>query len=93
MVRQPGLFDLDERYRKLSEIGDPLNRLKELVDFEAFLPSSGKGAEAFRRIEGMDAPPYDADVTEFQIRDRISFIRFLGLELQDAAPNPRLSGY
>jgi hypothetical protein len=29
MVRQPGLFDLDERYRKLSEVGDPLRRLKE----------------------------------------------------------------
>jgi hypothetical protein len=29
MVRRPGLFDLDERYRKLSEIGDPLTRLKE----------------------------------------------------------------
>ncbi|GEM_PF-5384868 len=28
MVRQAGLFDLDERYRKLSEVGDPLGRLK-----------------------------------------------------------------
>jgi hypothetical protein len=29
MVRHPGLFDLDERYRKLSGVGDPLMRLKE----------------------------------------------------------------
>jgi len=27
MVRKPGLFDLDERRRKLSELGDPLVRL------------------------------------------------------------------
>jgi hypothetical protein len=30
MARQPGLFDLDERYRKLSGVGDPLTRLKGL---------------------------------------------------------------
>jgi hypothetical protein len=24
MDRQPGLFDIDERYRKLSEVGDSL---------------------------------------------------------------------
>ena len=28
MGRQPGFFDLDERYQKLSEVGDPLTRLK-----------------------------------------------------------------
>jgi IS5 family transposase len=36
MVRQPGLFDLDERYRKLWKVGDPLTKLKELIDFEVF---------------------------------------------------------
>ena len=39
MGRQPGFFDLDERYQKLSEVGDPLTRLKELVDFEVFRPA------------------------------------------------------
>ena len=33
MVRQPAFFDLEERYRNLSEVGNSLTRLKELVDF------------------------------------------------------------
>jgi hypothetical protein len=105
MVRQPGLFDLDERYRKLSEVGDPLMGLKELIDFELFRPALAK---ALRRCDGSKGgrPPYDAvlmfkvlilqtlytlsdDATEFQIRDRFSFMRFLGLELQDAVPDAK----
>jgi IS5 family transposase len=105
MVRQPGLFDLDERYRKLSEVGDPLTRLKELIDFEVFRPAL---SSALNRSDGSKGgrPPYDAvlmfrvlilqtlytlsdDATEFQIRDRFSFMRFLGLELQDAVPDAK----
>ena len=108
MGRQPGFFDLDERYQKLSEVGDPLTRLKELVDFEVFRPAL---ATALKRSDGTKGgrPPYDAvlmfkililqtlytlgdDQTEFQIRDRFSFIRFLGLELHHAIPTPRPSG-
>lgn len=33
---QPGFFDLDERYQRLSENGDPLVKLAALIDFEAF---------------------------------------------------------
>ena len=35
---QSGGFDLDERYRRLSENGDPLVKLAALIDFEAFWP-------------------------------------------------------
>jgi hypothetical protein len=35
-VSQPGFFDLDDRYAALSKAGDPLVRLKEVVNFEAF---------------------------------------------------------
>jgi IS5 family transposase len=99
------LFALDERYRNLSEVGDPLMRLKELIDFELFRPALAK---ALRRCDGSKGgrPPYDAvlmfkvlilqtlytlsdDATEFQIRDRFSFMRFLGLELQDAVPDAK----
>jgi hypothetical protein len=31
-----GFFDLDERYQRLSESGDPLVKLGALVDFELF---------------------------------------------------------
>ena len=103
MVREPGLFDLDERYRKLSEVGDPLVRLRQLVDFEVFRVALTK---ALRRSDGSKGgrPPYNAvlmfkvlalqtlytlsdDATEFQLRDRLSFMRFLGLGLQDPVPD------
>jgi len=32
------------------------------------------------------------DQVEYQLRDRFSFMRFLGLELEDAVPTPRLCG-
>ena len=105
MGGQPGLFDLDERYQKLSEVGDPLTRLKELVDFELFRPAL---VVALKRSDGAKGgrQPYDAvlmfkililqtlytlsdDQTEFQIRDRFSFIRFLGLELHHAIPDAK----
>lgn len=37
-MAQPGFFDLDERYRRLSETGDPLVKLTVLIDFEVFRP-------------------------------------------------------
>jgi hypothetical protein len=36
MARQPGFFDTDERLRALSMAGDPLERLRVVVDFELF---------------------------------------------------------
>jgi IS5 family transposase len=105
MVREPGLFDLDERYRKLSEVGDPLVRLSQLVSFEVFRAALTK---ALKRSEGSKGgrPPYDAvlmfkvlalqtlytlsdEATEFQLRDRLSFMRFLGLGLQDPVPDAK----
>jgi hypothetical protein len=34
MIRTPGLFDLDDRYRKLSEVADLLAQLSRLINFE-----------------------------------------------------------
>ncbi|MFQ5534010.1 MAG: hypothetical protein ACE5EM_04200 [Sphingomonadales bacterium] len=36
MKGQPGFFDLDYRYEQLSKFGDPLEKLSEAVNFEAF---------------------------------------------------------
>ena len=102
---QPGLFDLDDRYQRLSENGDPLVRLAALIDFEAFRP---RLTAALRRSDGSKGgrPPYDPvlmfkvlvlqtlytlsdDATEFQIRDRLSFMRFLGLGFEDAVPDAK----
>jgi hypothetical protein len=101
-VRQRGLFDLDDRYRKLSEVGDPLVRLAALVDFEVFRSTLTEALDRSDRSKG-GRPPYDAvlmfkvlvlqtlytlsdDAAEFQLRDRLSFMRFLGLGLQGPVP-------
>ena len=102
---QPGFFDLDERYQRLSENGDPLVRLAALIDFEAFRP---RLTTALKRSDGSKGgrPPYDPvlmfkvlilqtlytlsdDATEFQIRDRLSVMRFLGLGFEDAVPDAK----
>jgi hypothetical protein len=38
MGGSPGFFDLDERHAALSASGDPLERLRAVVDFEIFRP-------------------------------------------------------
>lgn len=36
MDRQPGFFELDYRYEQLSKPSDPVERLSDVVNFEAF---------------------------------------------------------
>jgi IS5 family transposase len=103
--RDYGFFDQDIRLSKLSELGDPLERLKKGVDFEFFRElleirltkeAKGKGGR----------PPYDYvlmfkililqryynlsdDQTEYQINDRMSFMRFLDLTIADDIPDSK----
>lgn len=102
---QPGFFDLDERYEQLSEAGDPLVKLGDLIDFEIFRPQL---TTTLKRSDGAKGgrPPYDPvlmfkilvlqtlytlsdEATEFQIRDRLSFMRFLRLGLEDPVPDAK----
>ena len=104
-MAQPGLFDLQNRLKSLSEFGDPLEKLKEVIDFEAFRSEMEGGLEFSDRSKG-GRPPYDAvlifkililqtlynlsdDQAEFQIKDRLSFMRFLGLELCQSVPDAK----
>jgi transposase, IS5 family len=56
---QPGFFDLPDRLRRLSEAGDPLEKMARIIGFETFRPlltqalRFGDGARGGR-------PPYDA---------------------------------
>lgn len=103
MARQPGFFDLSDRYEALSAAGDPLERLAGVVDFEVF---RGPLIAALRRsVRGKGGrPPFDPvmmfkilvlqalyslsdEATEFQIKDRLSFQRFLGLGLDGTVPD------
>jgi len=105
MVGQPGFFDLDERYAALSAAGDPLLRLSELVDFEVFRPQLLKTLRRSDRSKGGRPPydavlmfkvlvlqalyNLSDDQAEFQVRDRLSFMRFLGRGLHDRVPDAK----
>ena len=102
---QPGFFDLDDRYAALSKIGDPLEQLAAVIDFEPFRYRLEK---ALKRSDGSKGgrPPYDCvmmfkilvlqalyglsdDQAEFMIGDRLSFMRFLGLGFEDSVPDAK----
>lgn len=103
MAGQPGFFDLNERYAALSESGDPLERLARVVDFEIFRADLDRALHRSERAKGgrppMDAVMMfkilvlqalwglSDEQAEDQIRDRLSFMRFLGLDLADRVPD------
>ena len=105
MAHSPGFFDLDDRYAALSATGDPLERLSAVVDFEIFRPALDATLKRSDRAKGgrppMDAVMMFKvlvlqslygladEQTEFQIRDRLSFMRFLGLGLHGRVPDAR----
>src|ERR1700758_1922318 len=102
MWGQTGFFDIDERLRGLSAKGDGLERLNALADFELFRgdlerpwPRSARsrgGRPAFDHVLIFKALILQAshslsdERTEYLIKDRLSFMRFLGLGLADAVP-------
>jgi transposase, IS5 family len=103
MRGQAGFFEVDERLKELSAKGDALERLNAIVDFEAFRPDlaqavprsdgSKGGRPAFDhvfmwKILILQASHSLSDErTEFLIKDRLSFMRFLELGLSDAVPD------
>ena len=105
MARLPGLFDLDDRLRRLSDIGDQLEAFSRVVNFEMFRPELDTALNYSDGAKG-GRPPFDPvmmfkilviqaqnglsdDRTEFLINDRLSFMRFLGLGLSDKAPDAK----
>ncbi len=103
MVGQPGFFDLSDRYEALSAAGDPLERLAAVVDFEVFRGPlvaalrrgpRGKGGRPpfdpvlmFKILVLQALYSLSDEGTEFQIKDGLSFQRFLGLGLDGTVPD------
>jgi len=102
---QLGFFDLTTRYEALSQKGDPLEQLAQMVPWEAFRPALANVLRRSKRKKG-GRPPFDAvcmfkilvlqalynlsdDQTEYQIRDRLSFMRFLRLDLDQRIPDAK----
>lgn len=103
MRGQAGFFDVDERLKQLSAKGDSLERLNAVVDFELFradleraVPRSdrAKGGRPsfdhvlmFKTLVLQTSHNLSDERTEYLIRDRLSFMRFLGLDLADTVPD------
>lgn len=101
-MRQAGLFGLSEHLERLSRDGDPLEVLETTVDFEHFRgwlveglgygDGSKGGRPPFDPVSMFKALILQAQHNlsdarmEFMIRDRLSWMRFLGFDL--GAPTP-----
>ena len=105
MGGQQGFFDIDDRLKRLSDLGDQLETFRSAVDFELFRPELNVALSYTDRTEG-GRPPFDPvlmfkilviqatnnlsdERAEFLINDRLSFMRFLGLGLEDRVPDAR----
>lgn len=103
MRRPAGFFDVEERLAGLSKKGDDLERLAAVVDFELFRPELERAVPRADRAKGGRPPfdhvlmfkililqtqnNLSDERTEFYLRDRLTWMRFLGLGLGDTVPD------
>jgi IS5 family transposase len=101
-----GLFDEQETYQKLSIIGNPLEMISKVIDFELFRSILEKGLLNVGKKSNAGAKPFDVVMMfkimilqryyglgdsqiEYQILDRLSFKKFLGIESGDKVPDEK----
>lgn len=104
-MSQIGLFDIENKLTELSKMGDPLEKLNKVINWNSFKPLLNK---AFRKERKSNAgrPPFDyvmmfkvlvlqtmyslSDTqTQFQIIDRFTFKRFLGIQNESQIPDEK----
>jgi IS5 family transposase len=104
-MMQTGLFDWQTRFEQLDNGGDPLVKLNEVVNWELFRKNletirdkdrkSNAGRKPFDAVLMFKTLILQSlynlsdDQLEFQIRDRLSFMRFLGLSRGDTVPDAK----
>lgn len=104
-MHAPGLFDLTDHLERLSVTGDPLEALERHVDFEAFRPVLVSALGYGKRPKGGRPPydpvtmfkvlilasmhNLSDERMEFLIRDRFSWLRFLGFQIGEATPDQK----
>jgi transposase, IS5 family len=103
MAGQAGFFDVEERLADISKKGDDLERLSAVVDFELFRPELEAAVPRADRSKGGRPPfdhvlmfkvlilqtqnNLSDERTEFYLRDRLTWVRFLRLGLGDPVPD------
>ena len=101
----PGFFDIETRAATLMAMGDPLVKLDAQINWEAFRPDvarvhnkqrkSNAGAKPidvvlmFKMLVLQHLYNLADEGIEYQVRDRLSFMRFLGLQLEDRVPDTK----
>ena len=104
-MMQTGLFDWQTRFEQLNNGGDPLVKLNAVVNWELFRNDLQQVREKARKSNAGRKPfdvvlmfkvlilqslyNLSDDAIEFQIRDRLSFMRFLNLTLGDVVPDAK----
>jgi len=104
-MKQKGFFDENDRLKELSELGDPLEKLNKYIQWEDFRgilkrtfkkETKGQGGRPpydyvmmFKILILQKMYNMADDKTEYQIKDRLSFQRFLGLQLCDTVPDAK----
>lgn len=102
---QIGFFSEENRLEKLSKLGDSLVRLNTVINWEQFRPILKTATKKEHKGLGGRPPydlilmlkililqrlyNLSDDQMEFQINDRMSFMRFLGLGLGDNVPDAK----
>ena len=102
---QPGFFDADNRLAQLSKLGDPLEVLACTIPWDEFAAllrdvhekerksnAGRKPFDALLMFKVLVLQTYynlSDDQVEYQIRDRLSFMRFLGLQIEDRVPDAK----
>ena len=101
--QSPTLFDEEEKLSRITKLGDPLVRLNESIDWRMFAsilsdalkkeakgPGGRPGYEYVLMFKILILQEYyglSDEQMEFQITDRFSFMRFLGLRSCDKVPD------
>jgi len=105
MSKQMIMFGADVQLDRLSKLGDPLENIKEAINWEIFRKPIEKRVQKEDYSKG-GRPPTDAilmfkitllqdwnnisdDNAEYMINDRLSFQRFLGMELGEKSPDAK----
>ena len=105
-AHQRSFFDEEDRMKKISKIGDPLELLNKVIDWEMFRSTLNKAVVRKENTRKGGRPSYDVvmmfkilvlirlynlsdDQAEYQINDRRSFMRFLGLDICDTVPDAK----
>ncbi len=105
MMMQTGLLDWQIRFKQLDMGGDPLPKIQRIVDWKLFRPllevvrdkerKSSAGRKPFDVVLMFKVLILQSlynlsdEQAEFQVRDRLSFMRFLDLSLGDDVPDAK----